>query len=69
MTGDLFVHMKPLTPIEARVLYGVLAAWCNGHHQTEPVWPTVDRIRSNLAVDLAERFGGLTGPGAAPSLV
>jgi hypothetical protein len=42
---DLFVHLPPLTPVEARVLYGVLAAWCNGHGMDEPAWTVVNSLR------------------------
>jgi hypothetical protein len=46
MAADRFVHLPPLTPIEARVLYGVLAAWCNGRDKSDPAWAVVDSLRT-----------------------
>jgi hypothetical protein len=45
MSTDRFVHLPPLTPIEARVLYGVLAAWLEGHDMTNPTWDAVNSLQ------------------------
>ena len=65
MAPDLFVHLAPLTPIEARVLYGVLAAWCNGHGDEEPAWSTVNALRTMVgeARDTHELLGRFRAEG------
>jgi hypothetical protein len=64
MTADRFVHLRPLTPIEARVLYGLVAAWRNGHDKEHPAWRVVDSLCASVAdaVDLQARLCEPLGP-------
>lgn len=40
------VELPPLSLADARVLYGVLAAWSHEHRSEEPMWSTVDDLRA-----------------------
>ena len=40
------VQLPPLTPIEARVLYGILAAWLDGRDTSDPCWGVVNSLRT-----------------------